>query len=239
MLSDPVPDQGVFSVIPRPVSNYFSSAGIYNATAFTDDQNEKEGVTLRLEYKDGKVTAIEEFVLTLKTIPDVTVDELKTVLFTVGVTDSSIEDVVYSLEKNPPSDATINNSTGKFTWTPSSSHGNTPGAQYTFDIVATKGAQKDAESITITVNEPVAVAPEPEPEPKSEPKTASEPKELGLAPFVDESKDPQSYVDRYNSEASYKKWFDDNYPEYSSIYEAVGLEEPKILAPFVDPNLDP
>ncbi|MBA4447620.1 MAG: hypothetical protein H2B07_01855, partial [Nitrosopumilaceae archaeon] len=27
--------------------------------------------------------------------------------------------------------------------------------------------------------------------------------------------------------------------EYSSIYQAVGLEEPKILAPFVDPNLDP
>ena len=59
------------------------------------------------------------------------------------------------------------------------------------------------------------------------------------ASFVDELKDPQSYVDRYNSEASYKTWFDDNYSEYSSIYEAVGLEEPKELASFVDPNLDP
>jgi hypothetical protein len=48
------------------------------------------------------------------------------------------------------------------------------------------------------------------------------------ASFVDESKDPQSYVDRYNSEASYKKWFDDNYSEYDSIYQAVGLEEPKV-----------
>ena len=61
----------------------------------------------------------------------------------------------------------------------------------------------------------------------------------GLASFVDETKDPQSYVDRYNNEATYKKWFDENYSEYSSIYEAVGLEEPKVLAPFVDPNLDP
>jgi len=43
---------------------------------------------------------------------------------------------------------------------------------------------------------------------------------------VDKTKDPQSYVDRYNSEASYKKWFDENYPEYTSIYQAVGLEEP-------------
>jgi len=51
-------------------------------------------------------------------------------------------------------------------------------------------------------------------------------------------------VDRYNSEASYKKWFDDNYSKYDSIYQAVGLEEPvveelKELAAFVDPNLDP
>lgn len=47
------------------------------------------------------------------------------------------------------------------------------------------------------------------------------------APFVDTSKDPQSYVDRYNNEPKYKEWFDGNYPQYSSIYQAVGLEEPK------------
>ena len=47
------------------------------------------------------------------------------------------------------------------------------------------------------------------------------------APFVDPKEDPQYYIDRYNSEESYKKWFDANYPRYSSIYEAVGLEEPK------------
>ncbi|MCH7560607.1 MAG: hypothetical protein IIC67_04425 [Thaumarchaeota archaeon] len=54
-----------------------------------------------------------------------------------------------------------------------------------------------------------------------------EPEELEIpAPFVDPTKDPQSYVDRYNSEPTYKKWFDENYPEYSSIYEAVGLPKP-------------
>ena len=47
------------------------------------------------------------------------------------------------------------------------------------------------------------------------------------APFIDTTLDPQHYVDRYNNELIYKKWFDDNYPEYSSIYQAVGLEEPK------------
>ncbi|MCH7647049.1 MAG: hypothetical protein IIA83_00365 [Thaumarchaeota archaeon] len=51
-------------------------------------------------------------------------------------------------------------------------------------------------------------------------------KELGIAAFVDQKKDPQSYVDRYNNEPTYKKWFDSNFPEHSSIYEAVGIPTP-------------
>ncbi len=66
---------------------------------------------------------------------------------------------------------------------------------------------------------------------ESFPKTLSVP-----ASFVDKTKDPQSYVDMYNSEPSYKKWFDDNFAEYESIYQAVGLnpdevsEEPEPIA---------
>ena len=48
-----------------------------------------------------------------------------------------------------------------------------------------------------------------------------------IASFVDQTKDPQHYIDRYNNEPTYKEWFDENYPQYSSIYEAVGLEEPE------------
>ena len=67
----------------------------------------------------------------------------------------------------------------------------------------------------------------------------SELKELGVASFVDETKDAQSYVDRYNNEASYKEWFDENYSEYDSIYHAVGLEEPLVIpASFVDETKD-
>ncbi|MDC0388122.1 hypothetical protein OAM17_02120, partial [Nitrosopumilus sp.] len=35
------------------------------------------------------------------------------------------------------------------------------------------------------------------------------------------------YVDRYNNEESYREWFDNNYSQYSTIYQAVGLEEPE------------
>lgn len=44
------------------------------------------------------------------------------------------------------------------------------------------------------------------------------------ANFVDSSKDPSHYVERYYSEPTYKSWFDKNYPNYT-IEEAVGYTE--------------
>jgi len=58
------------------------------------------------------------------------------------------------------------------------------------------------------------------PEPESIPS-----KKSSLADFVDPEKDSQYYVDRYNNEIEYKEWFGTFYPQYSSIYEAVGLPE--------------
>ena len=49
------------------------------------------------------------------------------------------------------------------------------------------------------------------------------------ASFVDETKNPQIYIERYNSEPDYKKWFDDNYSKYNSIYHAVGLSQTSII----------
>jgi large subunit ribosomal protein L31e len=68
-------------------------------------------------------------------------------------------------------------------------------------------------------------APAKEEKPKKAPaKVTEKPK---LAKFVDPEKGAQHYIDRYNKEKKYKDWFHKNYPKYSSIYEAVGLEEPK------------
>ena len=48
-----------------------------------------------------------------------------------------------------------------------------------------------------------------------------------VASFVEAGVDPQSYVDRYNNEESYKGWFNENYKEeWGTIYNAVGLPEP-------------
>ena len=229
MVSDPVSDpDGIFSTIPRAVDVFFKSKGIYDATAFTDEQKESEGITLQIEYDGDKVFLVPDFILALKSISDKTIEEEKTLSFTVSLVEIT-DDVIFSLEKNPPSGATINSDTGKFTWTPTKSQA--PGS-YTFDIVVKKGGLEDRESIKVTVTEkPEPVTQKPKPEPvvtkDPEPKT-TEPKEVEIpATFVDTKLDPQYYVDRYNNEPKYKEWFDDNYSEYSSIYQAVGLEEPK------------
>ena len=185
--------------------------------------------TSSLEYRESITITVKEptqtlpYVLSLRTISDKTITEGKTLSFTASVTDSSLDKLIFSLE-NPPSGASINSSTGQFIWTPSAAQGNVNGIQYNFDIVVEKGTQRDSKSITITVKDPVTFSPV----------------ELGIAPFVEPNQDPQYYVDRYNNEPNYKKWFDDNFPEYDSIYQAVGLEEPlAIPAPFVEPYQDP
>ena len=153
------------------------------------------------------------------------IDEGKLLLFTVKLLDNSVSNVVFSLDKNPPAGAKIISNTGVFSWTPASSDG---GKTYTIDIVAKKDGIEDRETVTITVKDVMT---------SSQP---TEPKELGLASFVDESQDPQSYVDRYNNESTYKEWFDANFADYDSIYQAVGLEEPLLIpASFVDETKDP
>jgi hypothetical protein len=166
--------------------------------------------------------------LEIKPLGRLLIDEGKRLLFVVGITDGTLDDVRFSLA-NAPSGASISSSSGSFTWTPSKSQSGT----YTFEIIATSGWLEDREPITITVNDIPEVTSEPEPT-----RDPEEPKGLGVAAFVDPSQDPQYYVDRYNNEPKYKEWFDENLPEYASIYQAVGLKEPE-PEPEPEPQREP
>jgi len=75
------------------------------------------------------------------------------------------------------------------------------------------------------IEKPVQVIEKPVKESIVEIKIEKLPK-LTVAAFVDQSKDPQHYIDRYFNESKYRQWFDKNYPQYTSIYDAVGLEQP-------------
>jgi len=219
-----------FSTIPKTVSEIFEVPGIFSATAFTNQQSVETGITIKLKFDEQKIFVVPDFILQLNSISDKTVEVEKTVTFTASINDDSVKDVIFSLH-NEPSGAVIDQNSGKFVWTPSKSHGNIKDVKYNFDVIVSNDGQEDIENITITVKK-AYVEPEIKSTPTfSEPEIKEEIKDNGLAGFVDETKDPQSYVDRYNNESIYKEWFDDNYPQYASIYEAVGLEEPVLIEP--------
>jgi YVTN family beta-propeller protein len=80
----------------------------------------------------------------------------------------------------------------------------------------------------------VEETPEPTVEETPEPtvEETPEPTSKEILSFVDTTKDPKTYVERYVQEPSYKDWFDSNYPDYT-IYEGIGITEEEYLL-FVD-----
>ena len=233
-------NDGTFSFVPVLADDLFRTDGVYEINIFTELQVPGNGTKIKIGYDDGIATLLPDYDVELNEIGNKIVKETEKLSFTAKISDSDVDNEEFSLD-NAPSGATINKDTGAFSWTPTQSQS----GGYIIDIIVKAGPLEDKETITVTVTDkPVTTTqPEPikEPEPVKEPEPIStEPKELGLASFVDATKDPQSYVDRYNNEETYKKWFDDNFAEYDSIYQAVGLEEPLLIpASFVDATKDP
>jgi len=229
MLGDPSSDlDGSFATTPKRVEDLFTTTGRYNATGFIDKIS--EGITIFLNYDGNRVSIIPNFVLDLIKIGNKSVTEKQPLSFTASVTDSSLKDLVFKLDKNPPTGATIDSKTGVFSWTPTEAQG--PGT-YLFDIVVSKGPLEDRETITVTVDT------------VSSPPSSSEPEPASKIPdFVDPKKGAQYYLDRYNDEPAYKKWFDSNFPDYTieeaielAIPDAFSEPEPASKIPdFVDPK---
>ena len=118
--------------LPKNVSDFFSTIGTYQFTAFTVQKD--DGVTLSLEFDGSRVLKETITVLQLNAIEDKIVEVEKTITFTASISDDSITNEVYSLE-NAPIDATIDSTTGQFVWTPSKSYGNIEDVIYDFNII--------------------------------------------------------------------------------------------------------
>jgi len=88
---------------------------------------------------------------------------------------------------------------------------------------------------SVTQNEPITGENNSTPQTNSEPNLKND--ELTFASFVDPSKDPQYYLDRYYNEPIYKDWFDNNYPGLT-IEEAVGLESTSSFTETIEANLE-
>jgi len=83
----------------------------------------------------------------------------------------------------------------------------------TYTIMASYGAQRAQETFEFTGGDGIPPPPPP-PEPDCIPLS-----------FVDQSKDPQYYLDRYYNEPTYKDWFDTNFPGMT-IEEGICLDSP-------------
>jgi len=140
--------EGVFETTPKNVSDFFSTIGTYQFTAFTIQKN--DGISLSLEFDGSRVLEKTIAVLQLNSIENKIVEVEKTITFTASITDDSITDEVYSLE-NAPIDAIIDSTTGKFIWTPSKSYGNIEDVIYNFDIIVNVGDREDRENISIKI----------------------------------------------------------------------------------------
>jgi len=86
-----------------------------------------------------------------------------------------------------------------------------------------------------TQNEPITEENNSTPQTNSEPNLEND--ESTLASFVDPTKDPQHYLDRYYNEPTYKDWFDSNYPGLT-IEGAVGLETVSSFTETIESNLE-
>jgi hypothetical protein len=86
---------------------------------------------------------------TVNPIPDQVVDELTTLTFTATASDPDGQQLTFSIQ-NAPYGASINSTTGVFTWTPSEEQGS---GVYHVDIVVSDGFIVSSGSVMIIVND--------------------------------------------------------------------------------------
>jgi PKD repeat protein len=109
---------------------------------------------------DGTLTDSETITVTVTEVNDApilgpigaqTIAEGALLTFTASATDADLpaQSLSYSLA-GAPAGATINATTGAFSWTPTEAQG--PGS-YSFDILVSDGTATDSETITVTVTE--------------------------------------------------------------------------------------
>ena len=138
------------------------TTGVFSWTP-TNAQVGPQSVTVRVTDNDATFLFAQQIVSitvnaqpnqapVLNTIGNQSVNEGEPLTFTATATDADIpaQGLTFSLEGTVPTGATIDPTTGVFTWTPTEAQG--PGT-YTFDVVVSDGLLADRETITVTVNE--------------------------------------------------------------------------------------
>ncbi len=151
-----------YEVLSGPANGVFTYSTTTGAGTYTPNlnYNGSDTITFRVRDNAGAWSAASADVsITINPVNDdpvlgaigsQVVDELTTLSFTATSTDVDGGTPVYSLS-GAPAGASIDSSTGQFTWTPTEAQG--PGI-YGFDVIVSDGAGgSDSETVTTTVNE--------------------------------------------------------------------------------------
>ena len=160
------PDTKAFSLGAGAPANATITAGGSFSWTPTAAQAGSHDVTVTVT-DGGDLTDSEQITVTVSAAPNdapiltaiggKSVDELVELSFTAAATDTDAGDgdaLTFSLDPGAPEGASINSTSGAFTWTPSESQD----GSYTVTVRVSDGTDSDSEDVTITVNE-VNVAP--------------------------------------------------------------------------------
>jgi len=128
---------GAFSWTPS-----YSQAGSYSITfSVNDGHTGTDSETITITVNNVNRAPV------LGTLTDKSVNENATLTFTVTATDADSDTLTYSATSGLPSGATLNSSTGAFSWTPSYSQSGT----YSVTFRVSDATLNDSKTITITV----------------------------------------------------------------------------------------
>jgi len=163
---DPDPDAvftySLFDNVANPDNAFFSIDGnllksnvVFN---FEADSSYKIGVQ---STTPGELPIHEVFTITITDVNNApvlgaigskTVNEHALLSFTATATDEDLpsDTLTFSLGGTVPAGASIDGSSGAFTWTPAEDQG---GTDYSFNVCVSDGAASDCETITVTVHE--------------------------------------------------------------------------------------
>jgi PGF-pre-PGF domain-containing protein len=123
-----------------------SDNGTYNVDFGVSDGNATASLNVRITVGDVIVAGNNAPVL--KHIGDLSINESELLEITLNATDADGDSLAFTIA-NKPANATFDNSTGNFSWTP------IDGEKGTYDVIfgVTDGEDDDTEDVTITVNE--------------------------------------------------------------------------------------
>lgn len=145
-----------------PANIGFGGSGANRTVTVTPAANLSGTATITVEVNDGHVTTPATFTVTVDAINDApvltaisnrAVGEGTSILFTNVVSDADLDSLSFSLQPGAPAGATLNPTTGVFSWTPDEDQG--PSTNSITVIVTDNGVPvlSDSKTFSVVVNE--------------------------------------------------------------------------------------